>query len=76
MTEPRNARGLGRYLLWAVYGITSMIGAAYGFLFGERVGGVLLGVVLAINCAAFCAVMLSGIVERLSRLAARVRRPS
>ena len=76
MTAPKTAGGLGRYLLWTVYFITSMICAVYSFLFGERVGGVLLGVVLAINCAAFCAVMLSGIVERLSRLAARVRRPS
>jgi hypothetical protein len=73
MADTRVARSTPRYLLWAAYVAASVIGAAYGFVFGERIGGILLGVVTALNGAVFCAFMVGAIAERIARLAARTR---
>jgi hypothetical protein len=45
--------------------------AWYSFDFGVRVGGVVVGVLAAVNGAVMCSLLVSGLMERIARLAAR-----
>ena len=62
----------GRRRRWVrfTYALATVAGAAgakYGFDFGTRISGTLLGVVLALNGAVFCALMVGGLADRLLR---------
>jgi hypothetical protein len=62
--QPRSVR------LWvrAVCSLAGLVGVAYGYDFGHRVGGMLLGLVMALNAAVFFPIVLSGVIEPLLRL--------
>ncbi len=56
-------------LLMGGYGIVSLTGAFFGYQVGQQIDGALIGVVMAINAAIFCALLFSiaaGWVERMA----------
>jgi hypothetical protein len=67
MTERRQPRSV-RLLVWAVCTLAGLVGLAYGYDFGQRVGGMLLGMVMALNAAVFFPIVLAGVIEPLLRL--------
>jgi hypothetical protein len=63
-TPPERSR-FRRYLRYGVSFVAVMVGLKFGFDFGNRISGPLMGVVAAINSAVFCALILDFITERL-----------
>jgi hypothetical protein len=57
---------------WTLSGLAGLAGGIQGFLFGDQLGGPLLGVVVAINAAAMAALLTSGLFDAVARL---MRRP-
>ncbi len=58
-------------LQWAAWGTTltaGVVGLLYGYAFGVRLSGTLLGVVLAVNGAALCSMVADALLERVARL--------
>ena len=58
-------------LQWAVWAATlaaGVVGLLYGYAFGVRLSGTLLGVVLALNGAALCSMVADALLERVARL--------
>ena len=51
-------------LVQAIYLVALLAGLGYGYSFGERVGGVLLGVVMAINGGLFASILVGAVVDR------------
>jgi type IV secretory pathway VirB2 component (pilin) len=51
----------------AVAALAIGLGLAYGYEFGHRVGGVLLGVVMALNAAACFSIVSSALMDRTVR---------
>lgn len=45
----------------------ALVGLWFGFDFGQRIGGTVIGVVLAANGALFCSILVAAAVERLLR---------
>lgn len=62
------APGLWRLLVWALCLLAGLAGLLLGYDFGARLGGVLLGVVMALNAAAFFWLMVGAVLDRLTRL--------
>lgn len=56
---------------WTVSGLAGLAGGIQGFLFGDQLGGPLLGVVVAVNAAAMAALLVSGLIDAVSRLLRR-----
>ena len=50
-----------------IEGAAALLGAALGFDFGFQIGGIALGVLAAACGAAFCVMMVGGVVERVVR---------
>jgi hypothetical protein len=46
-------------------------GAWFGFEFGLRAGGALVGVIAALNCAVMSGLLADGLIERVRRLTPR-----
>ena len=67
MTDARNERPIRQYVVWAVQAAAALFGAVWGWGFGVKVGGVLMGLVAALNCAAFSALLLGAAVQWLLR---------
>ena len=63
--QVKGGRPAGRYAVWAVQAVAALLGAAWGFDFGVQVAGIFLGVVAAINCAAFAALLAGAAMHRL-----------
>jgi len=63
-TPPERSR-FRHYLRYTIAIAAVAIGLVLGFDFGNRISGPLIGVVAAINCAVFCALILDFITERL-----------
>lgn len=58
-------------LQWAAWTATLVAGAVglwYGYGFGVRLSGTLLGLVLAVNCAALCSLVADALLERVAGL--------
>lgn len=45
----------------------ALAGAKFGFDFGNRLGGLWFGALLALNSAVFCSIMAGGLADRLLR---------
>jgi hypothetical protein len=54
-------------LPWAVHALAAIAGARWGCGFGDRVGGVLPGVVAALNLAVFCMIAVSALARWFDR---------
>ncbi len=67
MEDERRGRQPRPILRWTIEGAAALLGAALGFDFGVQVGGIALGVLAAACGAAFCVMMVGGVVERLVR---------
>jgi hypothetical protein len=65
--EAAPATPLQRWLVRLTYGLAAVIGAIYGYAFGSRIGGMFVGVVLALNAALFCSIVVGAAAERLCR---------
>jgi hypothetical protein len=50
----------------AVNVVATLIVVWYSFLFGQQLGGPFMGVVAAVNGAAMCALLISGLVDWLA----------
>jgi hypothetical protein len=57
--------GPARVLEWIASGAAGLAGAWFSYDFGVQLGGVLMGVVVAGNGAAMCALMTSALLDRL-----------
>ena len=66
-TFPTVRPGARQVLLWAAYALAAIAGARWGFGFGDQVGGVLLGVVAALNCAVFCMIAVAALAQWFDR---------
>jgi hypothetical protein len=73
----RELSGQGqRAALWTIYLIAAGIGAWFGYGFGQRVGGLLMGTVLAVMGALISSIIIGDLAERvISRLQGGRRRP-
>lgn len=70
--EPTNDSGRALpYLAWSLSGLAGLAGCVQGFIFGNELGGPLLGVMVAINAGAMAALLVSGLIDALAR---RLRR--
>lgn len=67
MEDERRDRRSIPILRWTIEGVAALVGAALGFDFGVEIGGIALGVLAAACGAAFCVMMVGGLVERLVR---------
>ena len=68
MTRTAPAHPLWRALVLAAYGAAIVAGLKYGYDFGKQISGPILGVVLAINGALFCSIVVGVLVEWLRQL--------
>ena len=68
MTNSGGAHRPYRRLIQFIYLVAIVIGLKYGYDFGNRISGMILGVVVALNAAVFCVIIISVVVERLERL--------
>ncbi|KNZ32845.1 MAG: hypothetical protein AD742_09015 [Methylibium sp. NZG] len=57
-----------RALVLAAYGAAIVAGLKYGYDFGKQISGPILGVVLAVNGALFCSIVVGMLVDRLQQL--------
>lgn len=64
MSEPSSGKGLMRRLIQVAVSIVVLGASVYGYRFGVRAGGTVLGVVMAVNAAVFCAILLSAFQMR------------
>jgi hypothetical protein len=58
-------------LQWGAWVLTlaaGVVGLLYGYAFGVRLSGTLLGVVLAVNGAVLCSMVADALLERVARL--------
>lgn len=58
---------LQRWLVRLVYLLAAMAGMFYSYGFGKLIGGTFVGVVLALNGAVFCSIVVGALVETLCR---------
>ncbi len=56
----------GRALPWAVQALAALVAGWWGFGFGNQVSGVLLGVVTALNAAAFGGLLAGAVLHRIA----------
>lgn len=62
--EPRRSR---RWLVWTASLAAAALGIVYGFQVGQRVAGLWLGLVMALNAGALGALIAGSLVDRLMR---------
>ncbi len=65
MSEVRFERPVRRYLAWATQGAVAFFAGIGGWRFGLEAGGVLIGLIAALNCAAFAALLAGSAIEWL-----------
>ena len=65
MSNVRTERPVRRYLGLAVQAAVAVLGGVWGWRFGLEVGGVLIGLVAALNCAAFAALLAGAVIQWL-----------
>ena len=65
MSNVRTERPVRRYLGLAVQAAVAVLGGVWGWRFGLEVGGVLIGLVAALNCAAFAALLAGSAIQWL-----------
>jgi hypothetical protein len=70
MMAPRTVQTL-RQLGVAVNLVATLVVAWYSFLFGLQLGGPFMGVVVAVNAAVMCSLLISGLVDWLTGAAGR-----
>lgn len=58
-------------MAWCISSLAGLAGCVQGFIFGDKLGGPLLGVVVAINAAAMSALLVSGLIDAVARLLRR-----
>jgi hypothetical protein len=56
-----------RRWVWATQAVAAGVGLVLGYDFGVRISGTLLGVVLALNGALFCSMVVDVLADRLVR---------
>jgi uncharacterized protein (DUF58 family) len=61
----RTGQSSRRWLVWTLTAIAAVVGAVYGYQFGVQLSGLLLGVVLALNGAAFSSILVGAAADRL-----------
>ena len=61
-------RPLRRILVLGAYGAAIVVGLKYGYDFGAQISGTILGIVLAINGALFCSIVVGIVVERVRQM--------
>jgi hypothetical protein len=69
--EGKTGHPARRYGVGAVQAAAALLGAAWGFRFGVQVAGIFLGVVAALNCAVFAALLAGAAIRRLLSLGRR-----
>jgi hypothetical protein len=67
MNDDHRGGGSRPVLRWTIEGAAALLGAALGFDFGVQIGGIALGVLASACGAAFCVMMVGGVLERLVR---------
>ncbi len=65
MNDVRFERPVRRYLAWATQGAVAVFAAIGGWRFGLEAGGVLIGLIAALNCAAFAALLAGSAIQWL-----------
>jgi hypothetical protein len=58
---------LQRWLFWLIYAVAGLIGLKYGFDVGVQMSGVLMGAVMGLNAAVFCALVAASVIGWLFR---------
>jgi hypothetical protein len=71
MTTSDNPRRLQRILVPVAHGAAAVAGLKYGYDFGAEISGKLLGIVLAINGAVFCSIVVGMVVDRARQVLGR-----
>jgi hypothetical protein len=56
-----------RRLGWALHALAVIVGAVYGYGFGQRVSGVLFGLLTAALAVVFCSILADAALQRLRR---------
>lgn len=56
-----------RFMAWVVYVLATVLGLRYGYDFGHRIGGLWLGVFLALIGAAFTSILADAALDRVLR---------
>ncbi len=56
-----------RLVTAVVCGVAALAGLVSGYDFGLQLGGALVGVVMAVNGAVFCAILAGAAIDRLAR---------
>jgi hypothetical protein len=54
--------------MWAIWLAAAAVGLKYGFDFGVSIGGVWMGLAMAVTTALFCTMMADGLLQWLIRL--------
>lgn len=54
-----------RWLVWGGSGVAAIVGLVWGFAFGERLAGPMVGVVTALNMAVISALLAGAVLDRL-----------
>lgn len=67
MKPPESSRLLRTGLVALAYLLAVAAGVKFGFDFGNRISGTVLGVVLAVNGALFCSFIVGVVFDRLFR---------
>lgn len=65
MSDVRTERPVRRYLGWAAQATVAGFAGMWGWRFGLEAGGVLIGLVAALNCAAFAALLAGSMIQWL-----------
>jgi hypothetical protein len=63
-SEPART-ALQRGLIALAYALAALAGIVAGYAFGNRIGGPVVGVVLSLNAAVFCSIVVGAAAERL-----------
>lgn len=75
MAMPGKNWGAGQWAIWAAQAVAVVLGLKYGYAFGVRISGAVLGVVLAANTAVFGALGVTALVDLAQRLRPATREP-
>jgi hypothetical protein len=65
MSDVRFERPVRRYLAWATQAAVAVFAGVWGWRFGLEAGGVLIGLIAALNCAAFAALLAGSAIQWL-----------
>ena len=65
MSDVRFERPVRRYLAWATQTAVAIFAGVLGWRFGLEAGGVLIGLIAALNCAAFAALLAGSAIQWL-----------